>query len=243
MSFAERRELILDGKLSPYALINVYAAPNEYDQFFSDARYPWPGTNELVRPSVGEGNFNHGLFLEVNRARRADAMYFIQTRPDEYVRRVLTQNLPSLFHPTTHWHPADVNPGSPHDGHRAVLGRYEQLYDQVVHSWPIPGVGLYVFLPPFIVWALWRSLTLLGASDPQTRAAAMLLGFCVFQIAFVVAASSMFTAWETSRYRYSIEPCIWVVVVVGLRAAYHKVRVFWPSSRRASLRGASGQSA
>jgi hypothetical protein len=38
----------------------------------------------------------------------------------------------------------------------------------------------------------------------------------------VVSASSLFTSWETSRYRYAIEPCIWVVVAAALRAAYQR---------------------
>jgi hypothetical protein len=243
MSVAERREWIREGKLSTYALINAYAPPGDYVRLFPDMHFPWPGSNELTRPSVNEGNFNHGLFLEVNRKRREDAAYFIQARPREYARRVFTQNLPRLFHSTTHWHPYDIYPVAPHDQHRAVLGGYERLYDKVVHSWPVPGMGLYVFLPLFVAWAAWRSLTRLCASDQGTRIPAVLLGFCVFQIAFVVATSSMFTAGETPRYRYTVEPCIWVIVAAALLAAYERVRgLFRPGSRRAWMRGASGQS-
>jgi hypothetical protein len=105
-----------------------------------------------------------------------------------------------------------------------VLGGYERLYDTLVHSWPVPGIGLYVFLPAFLVWATWSSWVRLRADDAHVRAAGALLGFCVLQILFVVSASSLFTAWETSRYRYSIEPCIWVVVVTGLCAGYPRAR-------------------
>lgn len=226
---AERNRWIRAGKLSPYAAINVYAPPSAYLGLVQERVYPWPGTNELTRPTTGVPNFNHGLFLEVNEARRKDVAYFLEARPLDYLRRVFTKNLPSLFHSTTHWHPHDRQPESPHRGHRAVLGGYERLYDGLVHAWPVKNVGLYTFLPAFVAWAVWAAWKRLrsrgtNSADSDTFAAGALLAFCVLQILFVVSASSLFTSWETSRYRYSIEPCIWVVVAAALHAAYARVR-------------------
>ncbi|HTV21294.1 MAG TPA: hypothetical protein VMG12_21555 [Polyangiaceae bacterium] len=240
---AERNRWIREGKLSRYAAINVYAPPSAYAELVPKRVYPWPGSNELVRPTLGEPNFNHGLFLEVNDARRKDVAYYLETRPLDYLRRVMSKNLPSLFSSTTHWHPHDRRPESPHRQHRQVLGGYEQLYDALVHGWPVPNVGLYVFLPVFIVWAAWASWKRLRAADANTFAAGALLGFCLLQILFVVSASSLFTSWETSRYRYSVEPCIWVVVALGLRAAFVKLRARLRSLRRPAgtdTAGASG---
>lgn len=242
MRRAERNAWIAEGKLSPYAAINVYSPPSEYLRFFPDEpRFPWPGSNELVRPSVNSGNFNHGLFLEVNRRRGKDAAYFIQTRPSVYARRVVTENLPALFHSTTHWHPHDRHRKHPHSAHRAVLGAYERLYDRAMHSWPLPGVGLYVFLPIFFAWGLWRAVSSLRAAAPEARAAGALLGLCLFQLSYVVAVSSMATAWEASRYRYAVEPFIWVLVALALRTAYQRVSGWWPGSRRAAAPDTSGQ--
>jgi hypothetical protein len=231
---AERDQWIREGKLSPYAAINVYSPPSAYLRLLpAGVHYPWPGSNELVRPSTGEPNYNHGLFLEVNETRRKDVAYYLDVRPMDYLRRALTKNLPSLFHSTTHWHPRDRRPESPHHQHRAVLGGYESLYDGIVHGWPVRGVGLYVFLPPFLAWAAGSTWARLRATDAATRATGALLGFCLLQILFVVSTSSLFTSWETSRYRYSIEPCIWVVVAVGLRAAALRMRG-WVSGARAA---------
>lgn len=216
---AERQRWIRAGKLSPYAAINVYAPPQSYLGLVPERVYPWPGSNDLVRPSTGAPNYNHGLFLEVNAARKADVAAFLQAKPGDYLRRVFTKNLPSLFHATTHWHPRDRRPESPHRQHRELLGGYERVYDALVHAWPVRHVGLYVFLPPFLGWALWAAYRRLRSADPSPFASGALLGFCVLQIFFVVSASSLFTSWETSRYRYSIEPCIFVVVVAGAAAA------------------------
>jgi hypothetical protein len=240
---AERKRWIEAGHLSPYAAVNAYAPPSEYLWLFPELpRFPWPGSNELMRSSVNAGNFNHGLFLEVNRERGKDAAYYIQTRPTDYLRRVFTQNLPSLFHGTTHWHPHDRRPVSPHSGHRAVLGSYERLYDELVHRWPVPNVGLFAFLPIFYVWGLVRSITQLRSPERDVRAAGALLGLCLTQIAYVVAVSSMATSWEASRYRYSIEPCIWIVVALGFSSVYQRARKKWrPGSRSAAPPDTSGQ--
>lgn len=234
----EREVWIRERKLSPYAAITVYAAPSAYVGLVPTRIYPWPGSNELVRPTLGEPNYNHGLFLDVNEARRKDVAYFLRVRPLDYLRRVVTKNLPRLFYATTHWHPQDETEVSAHHSHRAVLGPYELLYDLVVHRWPAPRVGLYVFLPLFLGWAAWAAATQLRATDPQAFAQGALLAFCLLQVLFVVSASSLFTAWETSRYRYSIEPFIWVLVTAALLAAIRRVQRWIASAWRAPRRGA-----
>lgn len=234
---AERNRWIREGKLSPYAAISVYAAPSAYTELVPHRIYPWPGSNELSRPTLGDPNYNHGLFLEVNEARRKDVAYYLDARPLDYLGRVVTKNLPSLFHSTTHWHPSDLRPESPHRQHREVLGGYERLYDALVHAWPVPKVGLYFFLPVFLIWAAWAAWTRLRSREIETFAAGALLGFCLLQVLFVGSASSLFTAWETSRYRYSIEPCIWVVVAVALRALVGRVQSWMAGAGRSPRRG------
>ena len=90
-----------------------------------------------------------------------------------------------------------------------------------------------MFLPPFLAWAAWAAAARLRARDPGTVAAGALLGFCLLQALFVMSTSVLFTAWETSRYRYSIEPCLWVIVALALRAMLRRARA-WLSQRRAA---------
>lgn len=74
-----------------------------------------------------------------------------------------------------------------------------------------------------------RSLTRLG--DPDATARAALLFFCLFQVGFVVAASSLFTFRESARYRYQVEAMIWLMTSLCLVS-------FWRSLiRRVRLRG------
>jgi hypothetical protein len=234
-----KREWIADGKLSPFAGISVFAGPREYLPLLPpDLHFPWPGSNELTRPSVGAANYNHGLFLQVNQQRAKDAAYFIRHAPLEYVQNVFAKNLPALFGSTTHWHKLDKSPGSPHYEHRQVLGGYERLYDRLIHSWPLRPVGLYLFLPLFCYWGGVRIVRGLRSSSEAERHRAVLLGFCLLQIAFVVSASSAFSSVESARYRYAVEPFIWAVVAVGLRDLGHWLReraALWKQGSEAPL--------
>jgi hypothetical protein len=224
-----RARWIREGKLSPFAAVNVFAGPDQYLRFFPrDVHFPWPGSNELSRPTVNAPNYNHGLFLEVNRRRREDSSYFIEARPGDYVGTVLGRNLPGIFGSSTRWHPSDHSPMGPHYQHRQVLGGYEQLYDLLVHRFPIPGVGLYVFLIPFCAWAAWsswRSVRHRRTLDAIRRSQATLLGFSLLQVCFVVSASCLFTSQEASRYRYGVEPFIWALVAAGIAAARARLAV------------------
>jgi len=228
----QRSEWIEEGKLSPFANISVFAPPSDYLPFLPpDLHFPWPSTNELWRPSVDAPNFNHGLFLQVNRQRQKDAFYFIRTEPFEYLTTVFARNLPSMFSSTTHWHKLDKQPSSPHYDHRKVLGGYERIYDRLVHSWPVPPVGLYAFLPLFLIWAVRCSYQGWRSTDLRARARAQLLGFCLLQIGFVVSASSLFSSVESARYRYTVEPFIWAVVALGFQTAARRFGPRLPWSR------------
>lgn len=226
---------IREGKLSPFAAVNVFAGPEQYLRFFPpDVRYPWPGSNELSRPSVNAPNYNHGLFLQVNARRREDSSFFIEARPGDYVRTVFGRNLPGIFGPSTRWHPADRSARAPHYQHRQALGGYERLYDQLVHAFPIPGVGLYVLLLPVCLWAGWASwlgVRRRDALDDRGRERAVLLGFSLLQVGFVVGASCVFTAQEASRYRYGVEPFIWALAAAAIAAA--RARLAERGARRA----------
>lgn len=220
-----RNEWIEEGKLSPFAAISVFAPPGDYLKFFpKEPHYPWPGSNELEKPSLGSPNYNHGLFLDVNRQRREDAVYYIKHQPLAYLATVFGHNLPELFSSTTHWHPSDTRPESPHAAHRRVLGGYERFYDRLVHRFPVAPVGLYLFLPPFFILAareIWRGLR---SATEEDRVRAALLAFGGFQVLFVVGISCLFTAQESARYRYAIEPFIWLTVAAGAPEVWSYLR-------------------
>ena len=218
-----RRQWVNEGRLSPYAELSVFSPPRAYLRFFDGSeseRYPELGA--LERPSLGSPNFNHWFFLVVNPARAADARRYLAERPFDYVSTVFGRNLKQFFGPTTRWHPYDHTPSSPHRAHRALLGGYERAYDGLVHGFPFSPVGLYVFLPLLLVASARRVVTSLRTRSKRARTEALVLGFVVVQIVFVMAVSVAFTYGECSRYRFLIEPLIWLLLVSFM------ARRLWP---------------
>jgi len=208
---------IREGKLSPFASVDIYAGPREYLPYFeTSVNEKWPPSmNRLENPTLGNPNYNHWFFLEANPMRRDDALFYLKARPLEYAGTVI-ENLGHLFRPTTEWHPHDKTEQSPHRQHRQVLGRYEESYNCIVHGFPVRPVGLYALLPLAYLWGVVRTRSLVRAGGNEALARASLLCFCLFQIAFVTATSMLFTFGETARYRFEVEPMIWLVGALSI---------------------------
>lgn len=211
-----RRSWVEQGKLSPFAGISVYASPRAYGRWFPERETSWPAQlTDFERPSVNAPNYNHWYLLEAAERRRADAWVYLRERPFEYAGTVL-QGLKQFFQPSTRWHPHDREPGSPHHEHRQVLGRYEAFYEVIVHGFPFSPVGLYVTLPLSLWWVLREGRRRARMEDPSERAVAATLRFCVAQIVFVIVVTSVAAHGENARYRFAIEPLIWLVTAFAI---------------------------
>jgi hypothetical protein len=226
---------VKSGKLSAFATRHVYAPPGEYlDLVPASHGAPWvdvPALSALEKTSFHSANFNHWAFLDVNRHRRDDALTCITSRPTEYASTVWS-GLIQLFGPSTRWHPRDKGRGSPHFEHRRVLGGYEAAYNTLLHRLPFAPVGLYVLLPWPLVWIGRRTWVNARSRVLVRRARAALLGFSLLQIVYLVVTSALFTIGESARYRYQVEPQIWLAVTLWAGAAWSRLR-----SRRARARG------
>jgi len=222
-----RHSWVRKEKVSPFVEISVFAGPAAYSSFFeSPESGTWPAIpllDALDRPSLGSDNFNHWWFLDINKQRREDSIYYLKNRPLDYLNTVLNLSLVELFSPTTQWHPDDKGVTTPHLDHRRVLGGYERIYNQIVHGWPSP-VGLYSSLPIFCAWAVVFAWRRWKASEPEARAQALLLCFCLLHMAYVLCVSCLFTAGECARYRYLIEAFIWLIVARAMLSLCAMVR-------------------
>ena len=219
---------IAQGALSPFAATSVYAPPREYAALLRYAR------------SCGLAAANHQTRAHRRRRRELQPLVVAggSPRPDGR-REVLPADASRLTTPPPCWRAsrtcsgrpprgirATGRPGrahrsreaaegrSPHEVHRPLLGRYEAWFNRLVHTVPVAPIGLYLFLPVPLVWALRRAWSQVRAPDRDQRARGALLFLLLLQIAFVVLASTMLTALESARYRFQIEWMIWVIVAV-----------------------------
>jgi hypothetical protein len=213
----ERIEWIRSGKVSPLVNISAFAPPAAYLGLVPSIEYPWPGTNTLFKSGGRVPNYNHGLFLGVNRQRGRDSRRYVRERPWDYLRTVLCTGVVQYFGPTTRWHPLNDHPDAAHYRHQQALPTYEAAVNAVLHQ-PVAALrpfGLYTALPAALVWALVCALRGLRQQtqpiDASLTHQSKLLLFLTLQIGFSVAVSCLFAGGENARYRYGVEAFIWLL--------------------------------
>lgn len=222
MPRSERERWMAEDRLSPFAAVSPYAPPRDYAPYYATSDLPgWPPqVTRLDHVTVPAPNYNHWFILDAQRARQRDVEEYLWNHPLDYARNVRA-GVVALFGPSTEWHPRTGQPASPHAGHRRVLGPYEATYNTAVHGLVLAPVGVYVLLPLILLWGLWKAIACWRDGHGATRARGALLAFCVFQIVFVVAVSSMATFLESSRYRFQVEPFIWILSALALVSLIH----------------------
>lgn len=216
LSPEDRAAWIAKGTISPLAGLHVYSGPAAYLAYFparADGRSPV--LDRLERPTVHSPNYNHPLMIDVMKRRRDDALAYLAARPGDYAATVWL-GLQQFFGPTTEWHPHDKRPDSPHHVHDRVLGGYADFYNGVVHRWFASPVGLYAFLPLFLVLPLRRLRATWRSRVRYRRARAAVLAFAVVQLGYVTVTSVLFTIGESARYRYQVEALIWLLVAASI---------------------------
>jgi len=210
-----KQSFIEQGKLSPFANLSVFAPTRRYLEFFQDPSLPSdPPALARIERSSGASNYNHRLFLEVNRRRAEDARVYLQAFPLDYAK-TFVDSVVQTFGPSTDWHPIKGR-RSPHYEHRKVLGPYESLYNGLVHSVFAAPVGLYAFLPLPIFFALRRAFASFRSRLWAVSASAHLVALAAFQIVYVVVVSSLVTRGEASRFRYQVEALLWLLTALGI---------------------------
>jgi hypothetical protein len=228
MPRALRTQWVKEGKLSPFADMSFASPPSAFLPYFESPSNPrYPHNEELERPSVKAPNYNHWFFLDVNEARRKDASYCLHQRPWQYVRTVLTITLPQAFSPSTWWHPRSGTARSPHAQHRQVLGGYEDLYNGAMHGFPARPYGVYALLPFWLGWVAVQGSRRLKKGDEAERLRAALLLLCAVQITYLIAITALLTFGENARYRYIVEPFIWVVALAATLDMAAWIRARW----------------
>ena len=181
-----------------------FATPPEYfiQYLGSPNSDRWPQLNALKRKTLNAGNYNHWFFFEVNRLRKRDSFYYLSQRPWAYVSTVIYKSFPQFFSASTMWHPHRNRKSGPHYQHRETLGRYEKSYNFLVHEFLFAPFGIYVCLFLGLVWCVYK----------RVHRQRFIWLVILFHIVYMTSISSLLTWGENARYRYIIEPFIWLVI-------------------------------
>jgi len=210
---AERKAWIEDGVLHPVSGVSLYAGPRAYRRLVDITHKTGIPVLDRHLRSNGLPNYNHNAYLEISRLRMAGNRAYLERRKRDYWRTVGRGHV-DYFRPTSRWHPQDPK-GSPHAENRRLVEPWENLYNRVVHGFPLPPFGLYVGLIAAIVARLAFSLWAIGRSRQVTAPDAVVL-FMAMNCVYVPLLSCLVTIGELERYRFMVEGFMWVLAASGI---------------------------
>ena len=65
----------------------------------------------------------------------------------------------------------------------------------------------------------------------EHRSRALLIAFWLVQIAFVTATGLLLSYGEGERYRYQIEPFLWILAALGITTLWRRAEAAWAKRR------------
>jgi hypothetical protein len=216
MDAALRREWIDRGRFHPIAAIGLFEPPQAYAAYLDLNKQTSIPVLDRMQRQQGQPNFNHWSYAELSKLRMEDNRAFIKRRPWSYLETV-RQGWVDYFRPTTRWHPHDPN-GSPHQANRQILRPWEDVYNALLHSFPLPPFGLYLLLVVAIVYTTARALKLLWQRRLADSLPEKLALFMAFNCLYVPALSCLVTIGELERYRLMVESFMWILAAAAVQA-------------------------
>lgn len=233
---AEQKALIQAGKLSPFANIWGFSAPEIYAKYISLPPSPWNiPVLDHDRKSTGEPNMNHRIYVRVSEMRKQDDLYIIRHYPRVYMKNIFAAFLIFTM-PATEY--SFIRHNVERTGfveHLYSVGLYGKL-PQTIRAWLSTYFPLkHVYEMGFLVLA---SLVLVACSGGVIlvrclserrlpRNTEIVYLFLWLTILFAAMICTLFEIRENNRFRVMIEPLLFVCAAVSVRHIFRK----WQTSK------------
>jgi len=239
-SVQRREELVSEGTLSSLATKGTFQDYQSYVSAVPPCDVQRTEVATLSRPTKSSGatNFDYECFLPVYRQYQDDALRAIRADPAAYARQELFGSY-LYFGPSDHYDAVRRN-----QGRIGLLNRVYEKLNLVVNVRPVVAGGPLYGVPPSdqgtprvrqpvsllailstaavfaaAAYAVWRWVRAGGTPVRVTVASVGVL------VLFVMAAGNAFEVGENQRFRFLVEPLVWVVVGLLVDRA---VRRWWP---------------
>ncbi len=241
LSEAERRSLVEEGELSPFALIPPFTPVADYEGVLpagpttgvpvldDEVKIFPPG--ESFPPGTISINFNNLLYADISDAYLDDALRTIRNRPDAYVRGVAT-GTETFFRPPSDFFTLRDN--------RMQIGGFNRMYNRVIYGVVASGDPVSTFPdvgqryrqgPPRTAWfsvLLYAVVLVGGARELWSRLrrrrrasgpSSLLLAFLWSTVLYVMLVSNLLEVGENERFRLYTDPLI-VLLAAALVTAW-----------------------
>ncbi|MEQ9297181.1 MAG: hypothetical protein RIF33_01390 [Cyclobacteriaceae bacterium] len=222
LNLPEKEQLVKAEKLSPLALIPIYSGIESYQDYVDlEEKTGIAVLDETQKGQPGWNNYNHKGFIELSPLRMKDNLFYMKEFPLQYFRTVAV-GVAQFFGPTSRWHPHDAAK-SPHIPIREKIEGWEDLYNIALHTLPIRKVGLYMFFLAGFAFILFRYLRDLFKWKTFNRREKV-FALSAMNVFYVTSLSCLVTIGELARYRFMIEPLIWLLFIVFITESYRKIK-------------------
>ncbi len=221
LSEKDRRQMVKTGELSKFALIPPFRNPLVYLKLLPDT--PKTGIPVLDEPetSLGRRNHNHLVYVEASRKYLRDALQVVKLRPQDYIRSIW-QSLYIYFHSPSDFDLTQENRIKTYEfdlwWNRIFYGQWQ--IDEPPLERIISMSGEHVSWWTVVVFCtavygstdfLWRNRG--RASEPEN----LLALFMIYNILFVSLAGNLMDIGENNRFRFSIDPFIYILFIFFVR--------------------------
>ena len=226
----EAGDLVNRGVISPVSLLDLGSPIQLYRPYIQmPARTGIPVLDECVT-STGATNFNCLAFFQVQRAYTRDGLALLRNYPIVYLRSLQAAWF-SYFLPAGDFPFFDLNRPRIRTIDRfwnvVFFGQFEDASDRkqlrrlaaqgaraslVLHT----GVFLMIGLPALWIWGV-TYLAHGVRRKTLDRPSAILIGFLLFNIAYLTAVANLLSSFENNRYRFPFDAFYVVLLGVALQ--------------------------
>ena len=226
----EARDLVNGDVISPVSLLDLGSPIELYRPYIQmPARTGIPVLDECVT-STGATNFNCLAFFQVQHAYTRDGLALLRNYPIVYLRSLQAAWF-TYFLPAGDFPFFDLNRPRIHALDRfwdvVFFGQFEdasdrkelrRLADRGARASLVLHTGIYLLIGLPALW-IWGVTYLVRGVRRKTldRPSALLIGFLLFNIAYLTAVANLLSSFENNRYRFPFDAFYVVLLGVALQ--------------------------
>jgi hypothetical protein len=235
LTASEARDLVNRGVISRVSLLDLGSPIERYSPYITTPpRTGIPILDNCVT-SNGATNFNCLAFVQVARAYTRDGLALLRNYPIVYLRSLRIAWF-TYFLPAGDFPFFDLNRPRIRAIDRfwniAFFGQFEdagdrkqlrQLADRGARVSLVLHTGIYLLIGLPALW-IWGVVYLVRGIRRKTldRPSAILIGFLLFNIAYLTSVANFLSSFENNRYRFPLDA--FYVVLLGLALQQLKLR-------------------
>ena len=243
---AEAADFVQRGVISPVSLIDAGAPIASYRPYVASPRRTGiPVLDQELTPA-GATNFNNSIFFAIQRHYEADALQVLKQYPVAYLRSLeaawFTYFLPAGDFPFFDLNRPKIG-GLDRFVNIVFFGQFKDASDRKklrslagqgnkAALIPYTGTFLLIGLPILWLWGIYYVVRGIRRKMLE-RSVAILIGFLLFNIAYISAVANFLSSFENNRYRFPCDALFVVLLGIAIERSrgLSALRGAWPCRR------------